>query len=288
MTGRRVAGSRIALHGFLIIASLLWLLPVLWALYTSLRPYAETAEFGYVSLPRSLSLDNYTNAWSNAELPKYLRNTLLITIPAVILTLAFASFVAFVVARYSFKFNIALLVLFTAGNLLPQQVLLTPLFRLYLRLPLPGWLSDNGVWYDTIFGLVAINVAFQVGFCAFVMSNYMRTIPRSLSEAALIDGAGAFRQYWSVIMPLCRPVLAALATLEFTWIYNDFLWAVVLMKSGDKRPITSALANLSGQFFTDNNLVAAGSILIALPTMLVYFVLQKHFIGGLTLGASKG
>ena len=109
-----------------------------------------------------------------------------------------------------------------------------------------------------------------------------------LTEAALVDGAGVWRQYWQVILPLCRPALGALATLEFTWIYNDFLWALVLMSTGDKFPVTSALNNLRGQFFTDYNLLAAGSVLVALPTVIVFFVLQKQFISGLTLGANKG
>jgi multiple sugar transport system permease protein len=89
-------------------------------------------------------------------------------------------------------------------------------------------------------------------------------------------------------MPLTRPALAALATLQVTWIYNDFFWAIVLMKSGDKYPITSALNNLKGQFFTDYNLLAAGSIMVALPTLIVFFALQKQFISGLTLGSTKG
>ena len=131
-------------------------------------------------------------------------------------------------------------------------------------------------------------MAFQIGFCAFVLTNYMETLPQELTEAALVDGAGVWRQYWAIIMPLCRAPLAALATLEFTWIYNDFFWALVLMSTGDKRPITSALNNLQGEFFTDNNLLAAGSVIIALPTVVIYFVLQKQFVGGLTLGANKG
>jgi multiple sugar transport system permease protein len=96
------------------------------------------------------------------------------------------------------------------------------------------------------------------------------------------------RQFFGIIMPLCRPALAALATLQFTWIYNDFLWAIALIQSGEKRPITSALANLQGVFFTDNNLIAAGAMLAALPTLIVFALLQRHFISGLTLGASKG
>jgi multiple sugar transport system permease protein len=116
----------------------------------------------------------------------------------------------------------------------------------------------------------------------------MKTIPASLGDAARVDGAGVLRQFFGIVLPLCRPALAALATLEFTWIYNDFLWAVVLVQSGDKRPITSALANLQGAYFTNFNLLAAGAMLAALPTLIVYALLQRHFISGLTLGASKG
>ncbi len=86
--------------------------------------------------------------------------------------------------------------------------------------------------------MILIHVAFQFGFCAFVLSNYMKTLPHELTEAAMVDGAGVWRQYWQITMPLCRPALAALATLELTWIYNDFFWALVLMHTGDKLPIT--------------------------------------------------
>jgi multiple sugar transport system permease protein len=285
---RGIRWPRVGLHAFLAITALLWLAPVVWTLYTSLRPYSDTATHGYVSLPREVGFDNYSNAWSQAELPQFFLNSLIITVPAVILTLLFASAVAFVVSRLSLRFNVALLILFMAANLLPQQVILTPLYRLYLELPLPEFLSDSGLFYDSYIGLIAINVAFQVGFCTFVLSNYMKTIPPTLGDAARVDGAGVVRQFFGVVLPLCRPALAALATLEFTWIYNDFLWAIVLVQSGDKRPITSALANLQGQYFTDFNLLAAGAMLAALPTLLVFALLQRHFISGLTLGASKG
>jgi multiple sugar transport system permease protein len=287
-TRRGIRWPRVGVHVFLAITALLWLAPVLWTLYTSLRPYSDTAKHGYVSLPRELGFENYSNAWTQAELPHFFLNSLIITVPAVILTLLFASAVAFVVARLSFRFNILLLIVFMAANLLPQQVILTPLYRLYLELPLPEFLSDSGLFFDSYIGLIAINVAFQVGFCTFVLSNYMKTIPTTLGDAARVDGAGVVRQFFGIVLPLCRPALAALATLEFTWIYNDFLWAIVLVQSGDKRPITSALANLQGQYFTDYNLLAAGAMLVALPTLIVFALLQRHFISGLTLGASKG
>ena len=196
--------------------------------------------------------------------------------------------VAYAVSRFSWRFNVLLLMLFTAGNLLPPQVIIVPLYRLYLFLPLPRLISDNGLIYDQYVGIILIHIAFQTGFCVFVLSNYMRTLSRELTEAALADGAPVWRIYWNVILPLCRPALAALATLEFTFIYNDFFWALLLMKSGDKRPITSALNNLQGQFFTDTNLLAAGAMLVAIPTIIVYLVLQRHFISGLTLGSTKG
>lgn len=279
---------RVWMHAFLIVVAILWLAPVIWALYTSLRPYSETAEKGYVSLPNTITLDNYTNAWTQGDIPHYFLNSLLVTVPALVITLFFASCVAFVVSRLSFRFNGTLLMVFLAANLLPPQVVIPPLYRMYLEIPLPEFMSETGKMYDSLWGLIAINVAFQTGFCAFVLSNYMKTIPQSLGDAARVDGAGVVRQFFGIILPLCRPALAALATLQFTWVYNDFLWAVALIQSGEKRPITSALNNLQGVFFTDNNLIAAGAMLAALPTLIVFAVLQRHFISGLTLGASKG
>jgi multiple sugar transport system permease protein len=149
-------------------------------------------------------------------------------------------------------------------------------------------MSDSLSLYDSYWGVILVHVGFQTGFCVFVLSNYMRTIPYEITEAAIVDGAGVWKQYWKVTLPLCRPALAALATLEFTWIYNDFLWALVLMQTGAKYPITSALNNLRGEYFIDYNLLAAGSIIVALPTIIVFLALQRHFIAGLTLGANKG
>jgi multiple sugar transport system permease protein len=276
------------IHLFLAAIAVLWLFPILYAIYTSLRPYSDTAEHGYVSIARKLSFANYKTAWENADLPHYYLNSLIITVPAILVTLLLASFVAFSISRFSWRFNLPLLMLFTAGNLLPQQVIITPLYRLFLEIPLPEFMSDSGSLYDSYWGIIVIHVAFQLGFCVFVLSNYMKTIPMELNEAAMVDGATVWRQYWQIVMPLCRPPIAALATLLFTWIYNDFFWAQVLMQTGDKRPITSAIVGLQGQFFTDNNLIAAASLVAALPTLIVYFALQRHFIGGLTLGATKG
>jgi multiple sugar transport system permease protein len=286
-TTRRRRRPRLLLYAFLTLMAVTWLFPLLWAVYTALRPYADTLANGYISLPTSLNFDNFVNAFNQARFPTFYLNSLIIAIPAVIITLFVASMVAFAVSRFRWRFNLFFLMLFTAGNLLPPQVIIVPLYRLYLLLPFP-WADNGKLLYDQFQGTILINIVFQVGFCVFVLSNYMKTLSHELTEAALADGASVWRIYWNVILPLCRPALAALATLEFTFIYNDFFWALLLMKTGDKRPITSALNNLQGQFFTNTNLLAAGALLAAIPTILVYIALQKHFISGLTLGSSKG
>lgn len=285
---RRIRPMRMVLHVFLVGVSVIWIAPLVYALYTAFRPYSDTATRGYVSTGGHYNFSNFANAWSQADLPLYFRNSAVITIPALILTLFLASMAAYVVARHSFRLNIVLLMLFTAGNLLPQQAIITPLYKIYQMIPLPAWLSDSGKLDDSFLGLILINVAFQTGFCVFVMSNYMRTIPKELTEAARVDGASEWRQYWQVILPLCRPVLAALATLEFTWIYNDFFWATVLMQTGANRPITAALNDLTGEFFINNNLISAAALIVAIPSLVVFFVLQRQFVSGLTLGANKG
>ncbi len=287
-THRRIHWERVALHALLIVLSFIFLFPILWTLYNALRPFGDTIKDGYVSLPRHLILSNFTAAWEDAELGRLFLNTIVISLPAVVLTLLVSSMLGFVFARFSFKANIALLMMFTAGNLLPPQVIIVPLRLMYLALPLPAPLGDTGHLYDTNFGIALIHIVFQTGFCTFVLSNYMKTISRELTEAALVDGASLAMIYRKVVLPLCRPALAALAVLEFTFIYNDFFWALILMVTGSKRPITSGLNNLQGAFFTDQNELAAASFIVALPTIIVYLVLSKQFVRGLTLGSTKG
>jgi len=282
--------SRAGLHLFLIVLAIIFAWPLVYAVYMSLRPYGEivASPTGPFSLPATLNLDNYFSVWNSQNILGYFWNTAVITIPAVLLTLWISSMVAFAIAKYSWRFNLMVLMIFTAGNLLPPQVIIVPLYRLYLLLPVPAPLSDNGLMYDQFLGLILIHTTFQTGFCTFVLSNYMKTLSKELVEAAMIDGAGVFTIYRRVILPLCRPALAALATLLFVWIYNDFFWALMLFKSGDKRPITAALNNLSGAFFTDPTQLAALSVIAAVPTIVLYMILQRNFVRGLTLGSTKG
>ena len=271
---------------FICIFALVWIFPIVWTLWSSLRPYSEIRANGVFSAPESIGLYNYSTAVQRMDLPTYLWNSLIITAPAVFLTLLFGSVTAFVVSRYSFRWNVSMLLLFTAGNLLPPQLVFIPVFKAYLTVG--DWLGNRRLFYDSQWGVVLIHVAFQMGFATFVLSSYMKTIPKEISEAAKVDGASVFRHYWNVMLPLLRPPLASLAVLMTTWIYNDFFWALVLMSNDSKRPITSALGRLQGEFVTDYNLLAAGAMIAALPTLIVFFILRRQFISGLTLGATKG
>jgi multiple sugar transport system permease protein len=266
---------------FLVVMALIWFFPVFYAILNSFRDYAYTAKHGYVSFG-GFTMENYKNAWEQANFAHTFMNSVKITVPAVLLTLFLSCCIAFVVARFSFKFNLALLGLFTAANLLPPQALLIPVYRMFRKIPMPEFLSSSGTLLNSHLGLILVNVAFQTGFCSFVLSNYMKTIPRELYESAVVDGAERhLRQFFQPdLAAMPPPAGRAWRPWKTTWIYNEFFWATVLLQQGDKFPVTSSLNNLRGEFFTDNNLVAAGSVLVALPTLIIFFLLQKQFVSG--------
>jgi multiple sugar transport system permease protein len=156
--------------------------------------------------------------------------------------------------------------------------LLLPVFRL----------TDALHIYNTYWAVIIFHTAFQMGFCTFVLRNYMRTVPGEILEAARMDGCSEFRIYSQIMMPLTLPAIAALATLEFTWIFNDFLWALILIQNDALKPVTTGLASLQGQYIQDWTVIIAGSLIATMPTVLVFLFLQRYFIAGLTLGATKG
>ena len=279
--------SRAFLNVFLLIVALAWLFPLLWALFNSFRDYSYTSQHGYFSFG-GFTFDNFVNAWEQGGFTQSFLNSLIITALAVLFTLVLSSCMAFVLARFSFKFNLAMLAFFVAANLLPPQSLLVPVYRMFMWIPIPEFLSASGSLLDTHLGVIIVNTAFQTGFCTFVLANYMKAIPAEIYEAADVDGASVWSQFWTLTIPLCRTPLAALATLQTAWIYNEFFWATVLLQKGDKFPVTSSLNNLKGSFFTDYNLLSAGSIIAALPILILFFVLQRQFVSGLTMGSTKG
>jgi multiple sugar transport system permease protein len=276
-TSARERSLEVGKYIFLTGLTLLWLIPLFAAILTSFRTQDDISLNGFWSIPSTLTLENFSRAWTQARVSNYLLNSFIITIPSLIGMLFLSSLSAFALARYKFRGNLFIYFMFVAGTMLPFQILLLPVFRLTNTLGL----------YNTHWALILIHTAFQLGFCTFVLRNFMKTVPSEIFDAARVDGAGEFRSYWQIMIPLSLPAMAALATLEFTWVFNDYLWAIILLQSDSLRPVTAGLATLRGQFNTDWPVITAGSILATLPTLIVFVFLQRYFIQGLTLGSGK-
>lgn len=259
------------------LIALVWFLPILLVLLTSLRAFDDIAANGVGALPEGITTANYPEAWTTAGMGQAMVNSLIITIPTVVLSLLLASAAAYGLSRYRIPFRRTILLVMLAGNLLPVQVILVPLVRIAEALGI----------YDSLVAVIIAQTAFGLGFYTFVLYGFMRSIPMELQDAASIDGAGVLRTYWQVILPLCRPALAALAALAFTWIFNDLLLAITLLRTDDSFPITAAVLSLLGQYGGQWNLIAAATVIAAIPCVLVFLVFQRSFVGGLALGAVK-
>jgi multiple sugar transport system permease protein len=261
----------------LTTVTLMWLLPMFATVITSFRTIEDIRVNGFWSVPEEMTLDKFSTAWEVARVRQYLLNSFIITLPSLAGMLLLSSMSAYALARFKFRGNLLLYFVFVGGMMLPFQILLLPVFQLT---------NELGLW-DTYGALIMIHIAFQLGFCTFVLRNFMRTIPGEILDAARVDGCSELRIYWQMMLPLSLPSLAALATLEFTWVFNDFLWALILLNSDSLRPVTAGLATLQGRYVQDWPVITAGSLLATLPTVLVFIFLQRYFIEGLTLGSGK-
>lgn len=268
---------RILIFLLLCLGVFLWLLPLFVALITSFRTNDDLLMRGFLSFPKELSLKNYAAAWTRGDLNKFLPNSFIITIPSLVFTLFLSSLSAYSLAKFKFKGRTIILSIFVGGMMLPFQILLLPVFKL----------SEVLGIYDTYWALIAIHTAFQMGFCTFVLRNYMITVPNSVTEAARIDGCSEFRIYWNIMLPLVIPAMAAIATLEFTWIFNDYIWPLILVRTDRLMPVTAGLARLQGQYIMDWTVIISGALIATIPTIFVFLFLQKYFIKGLTMGSNK-
>lgn len=261
------------------IALIIWLLPIIAVALTSLRGQGDIASGNYWGLPTQWQIiENYTAVFTNTPILRYIGNSFLVTLPTVIGAVSLACLAGYALGVYRFKLNLLVFFIFVGGNFVPFQILMVPVRDLSLRLGL----------YDSITGLVLFHIAFQTGFCTFFMRNFIRDLPMELVEAARIEGASEFQIFWRVVLPLVRPALAALAVLVFTFIWNDYFWSTVLIQGDHAMPVTGGLKSLNGIWVAQWHLVSAGSIVAALPPVAIFFLMQKQFIAGLTLGASKG
>lgn len=260
------------------IALVLWLLPLIAVFLTSIRSAGDITSGNYWGWPTSINLiANYTSIFENTPLGKYLFNSFRVAIPTVIGAVALSCMTGFALAVYQFRSNLLIFFMFIAGNFVPFQILMVPVRDLTLQL---------GV-YNTATGLAMFHIAFQAGFCTLFMRNFIRALPKELIEAARVEGVSEIRIFWFVVLPLMKPAIAALSVLIFTFIWNDYFWATVLTQGVDSQPITAGLYSLNGQWIAAWHLVSAGSIVAAIPPVAMFFLMQKHFIAGLTLGAVK-
>ena len=270
--------SRVAYQSFLPFALFLWLLPLLAIFLTSMRGSKDINTGNVFGWPTEFQLiENYYNVFAQTEAVKYLINSFLITMPSVAISVSLACLAGYALAIYRFRLALPLFFVFVAGNFVPFQILMIPVRDLSVQTGL----------YDTIAGQFLFHAAFQTGFCTLFMRNFIKALPFDLIESARVEGVAEWRIFWYIIVPLVRPAIAALAVLIFTFVWNDFFWANVLTQGEQVKPITAGVRALNGQFISNWHLVSAASLLAAVPPVVMFFLMQRHFIAGLTLGAVK-
>jgi len=248
---KRPRRTQLTYQAFLPLALIVWLLPLLAVANFSIKPDADFVNGNYWGIPSSFeAFENYGKVFFESNMPRYLWNSLLITIPTVIGAVALSCMAGF---------------------------LMVPVRDLTVTMNL----------YDTKMGLVLFHIAFQTGFCTLFMRNFIRALPFPLIEAARVEGVSEWRIFVFVVLPLMKPALAALAVLIFTFIWNDYFWAVVLTQGPSAQPVTAGITEFNSQFRAAYHLMSAGSIVAALPPVIMFFLMQRHFIAGLTLGAVK-
>jgi ABC-type glycerol-3-phosphate transport system permease component len=275
--GHRRSHESVLLHGLVIALIVLWAAPIIGVLLTSLQSNAEISARGVWHLPESPSLANYAEVLQDSPTGRFLFNTFLVTVPAVALSVAGGLLLGYVFSQFRFPFAELLFLLVIAGMFFPPQAVLIPMFELFNTLGL----------YDSLLPLVIVHVAFGMSICTLLMRNFMSALPSGMREAAIVDGAGEWSVLLRVIVPLSLPAIAVLATLQFTWIWNDFLWPMVLTRSVEARTIMAGIVSLQGQYNVVWSAQAAMAVLASIPTVAVFILFQRYFIRGLTLGAVK-
>ena len=275
---RLTPARRKSYQAFLPFALFIWLLPLLAIFITSVRSAKDINTGNVFGVPTELRLwDNYSAVFIQSEAATYIMNSIMITLPTVVISVTLACLAGYALAIYKFRLALPLFFLFVAGNFIPFQILMVPVRDMSVQTGL----------YDTIAGQFLFHAAFQTGFCTLFMRNFIKALPFDLVESARIEGVAEWKIFWYVVMPLVRPAIAALAVLIFTFVWNDFFWANVLTQGESVKPITAGVRALNGQFVNNWHLVSAASLLAAVPPVAMFFLMQRHFITGLTLGAAK-
>tara|TARA_R110002124_G_scaffold86958_1_gene224288 strand:- start:3132 stop:3980 length:849 start_codon:yes stop_codon:yes gene_type:complete len=271
-------GVQVGYRFMVPLALIFWLLPLIAVALFSIKPAVDFTMGNYWTLPSVFGgTENYGKVFFESDMPRYMLNSLMITIPTALGAVFLACMAGFALGVYKFKANLWLFFLFVAGNFVPFQILMVPVRDLTL---------DMGL-YNTKTGLVLFHIAFQTGFCTLFMRNFIKGLPFALIESARVEGIAEWRIFVFIVMPLMKPAVAALFVLIFTFIWNDYFWAVVLTQGVESQPVTAGITSFNAQFRAAYHLMSAGAIVAALPPVAMFFLMQKHFVAGLTLGAVK-
>ena len=268
----------VAIFMILLCLAVLFLAPTIGVLLSSIKTTRDIALGELWSIPPGLYLGNFSEVLGNPSVHGYLVNTLLVAAPATIASITLGTLAGYVFAKMPFRGSNTLFLAIVAGMFFPPQVILIPLFRLF---------NAAGL-VDTLWPLILIHTSMGIPICTLLMRNFFATVPNALRETAIIDGANEWQVLTRIALPLSLPALAVLATLQFTWIWNDFLWPLIFTKSDEKRTIMLGIVNMKGQYSVAWGMQGAMSLIASLPTLIVFLFFQRYFIKGMTMGAVKG
>lgn len=272
----RLGGA--VLFGCLIILALLFLAPTAGVVLSAFKTAREISLGQFWSIPTRLYLGNFAEVLSNPAVGVYLLNTLLVAAPAAVGSIALGVLAGWVFAKLPFRGSEALFLAIVSGMFFPPQIVLIPLFRLFDALGL----------LDTLWCLIITHTAMGIPICTLLMRNFFAAVPNALRESALVDGVSEWQTLTRIALPISLPAIAVLATLQFTWIWNDFLWPLIFTQSDNKRTIMIGIVFLRGQYTVAWGIQGALSLIASLPTLIVFLFFQRYFIRGMTMGAVKG
>ena len=273
MRGR---GGALLIYSALAVGGVLSMLPLLWMLSASFMSAGEANAFPPRLVPEQPTLEHYRALFTRLNLGRYLLNSTIVAGTATLLSLVINSMAGYAFAKLHFRGRDRVFRFLTLGLVIPVQVSMLPLFLLLRELGL----------VNTYWGVIIPSLASIFGI--FLIRQYAVSIPDDLIDAARIDGAGEFRIYWSVVLPVIRPILATLAIWTFLSTWNDFMWPLIVLSDDRMFTLPVALANLSGERVQDTELMMAGSVLTLLPVLLVFLFLQRYYVEGITAGSVKG
>jgi multiple sugar transport system permease protein len=269
---------RVAYRVVLYVAIVAWIAPLIAIVMTAIRAQSDLLAGNYWGMPQHFALvENFREIFAGSPMGMFFLNSVVVTVTTVIGVLVLSTLAAVALAKYPFPGRTFVFSMFIAGNFVPYQILMIPVRGIVLSLGL----------YDSIWALIIFHTAFQTGFATLFLRNFVVALPNELFEAARLEGASELVIIWRIIVPLLRPALAGLSVLVFTFVWNDYFWALVLVQSDAAKPLTLGLAGLKGEWLTAWNLISAGSLAAALPPVVLFFLTQRHFVAGLTVGAVK-